>query len=74
MHDKHSTHNKLKQIAKETETDPLLSKLADIARNGWPNERNQVDQDCKMFWDYGDELTIEEGIIFKDYRAVIQRA
>ena len=40
---------------------------------GWPEERSQLPSDMKPYWDFRDELSVYDGIIFKGERVVIPK-
>ncbi len=61
----------LTEIVTETEKDHSLQKLRAIIEQGWPNTKSEVHPLCTQYWDFRDELTIEEGAIFKNDRIVI---
>jgi hypothetical protein len=56
---------KLQQIRNETADDPVLSKLREVEYQGWTATREQCPQSLYDFWNFREELTIENGLILK---------
>ena len=62
---------KLQQIRNETANDPTLSKLRNVIHQGWPTTREKCPQALHDYWNFREELTIEDGIILKQERIVM---
>ena len=62
---------KLQQIRNETADDPVLSKLREVVYQGWPAMREQCPQLLHDYWNFREELTIEDGLILKQERIVM---
>jgi hypothetical protein len=62
---------KLQQIRNETADDPVLSKLREVVYQGWPTTREQCPQLLLDYWNFREELTIEDGLILKQERIVM---
>ena len=56
------TQNKLKL---ETKQDQTLQKLISVMLEGWPTSRKDLPKELGIFWNYRDELTANDGIIYK---------
>jgi len=41
---------------------------------GWPLEKDQVDELAKEYWSYKEELSVEDGLLFKSDRIVVPRS
>ena len=65
---------KLEQLKEKTKNDTDLQNLSTLIFEGWPNERQQLTNEMKPFWDFRDELAIYDGIVFKGERVVIPKA
>jgi transposase InsO family protein len=65
------SEKRLKQLVEETRKDIVLQKLSRIQK--WPQNRWQVDPDLKPYFDFRDEITIIDGIVFKNERVVIPK-
>lgn len=62
---------RLQQIREETTNDPTLSTLRDAIYKGWPDKREKCPVVLHEYWNFREELTIEDGIILKGDRIVV---
>jgi len=51
-----------------------MSKLIPTIINGWPDTIQEVSEAIRSFWSFRDELSVEDGIVFKDDRVVIPQS
>ena len=65
------TPQRLSLIQKHTAEDNVLGELGQIIAKGWPNERQAVSPTIAPYFDDRDELSMQNGVIFKGERAVI---
>ena len=65
------SNQKCSEISTETEKDPQLKQLKSVILSGWPNLRKDCPRDVLDFWNYRDELTIMNEMIFKGEKIVI---
>ena len=65
---------RLSQLQKDTEQDPVMQTLKTTILTGWPTEREEVPVHITEFWTYRDELTLHNGILFKNQRLIIPKA
>lgn len=65
---------RLAQLQKATEQDPVIQTLKTTILMGWPTERKEVPVHVCMFWTYRDELTLHNGVLFKNQRLIIPKA
>jgi hypothetical protein len=56
---------KKKEMREETEKDPELKKLKEQILIGFPANKHQVDTDIRQYFQYNEELSVIDGIIFK---------
>ena len=68
------TEKRLEEIREETIYDSTLKQLSDIVPNGWPNERQKCPQEVRDYWNYRDELSVINGVVFKGTKIVIPKA
>nr|XP_029713688.1 uncharacterized protein K02A2.6-like [Aedes albopictus] len=61
----------MKEIVAKTEEDATLRELIEVIKAGWPNDPEEVDSVVKQYWNYRDELSTYEGLIFKGDRLLI---
>ena len=66
-----ATPTKLQQIRDETGRDPVLSLLKEMVFEGWPQKREECPQLLHGYWNFREELTIEDGLVLKGDRIVI---
>ena len=69
---------RLKNLREETAKDEELQILSDVIHEGWPetlSEAHNFDrrrrQVMELYWNSRDELTIEDGLVYKGHRLVI---
>ena len=65
------SHAHLEQIKRANETDPIMETLAETILSGWPNDKKDVDDNIRSYWDVRDQLTIQESLIFKGQQLVV---
>ncbi|XP_048239745.1 uncharacterized protein K02A2.6-like [Haliotis rufescens] len=63
--------DRLKQIRDEIKNDTEMTTLSNVILTGWPNERADCLQILNDYWNYRDELSIINGVIFKGNRVVV---
>ena len=59
------TEEKLQELKNATRNDNQLMALANTVQSGWPESRLQVPDCVRMFWNYRDEITVINGLIYK---------
>lgn len=62
---------RLRDIQNHTEKDETLQALKRIIIHGWPNDKVDVSITVRPYFGLRDELTVQNGIIFRGDRAVI---
>ena len=65
------TDNRLDRTRIATTADPTLNQLRHYIFHGWPLQKWQLPQPVQHYWNYPEELAIEDGLIFKAHRLVI---
>ena len=55
----------LLHLKEETHKDEVLSQLYILITNGWPTNKHQVPESISPYWSYRDELSIQDGVIYK---------
>ena len=58
-------------ISEETSKDPTLTLLRHYIHMGWPNDHRMLPQELHMFWNYREDLSMENGLITKGARLLI---
>ncbi|UYV80066.1 K02A2.6-like [Cordylochernes scorpioides] len=59
------------RIREETSSDPILCEVKKLILNGWPPNKNQTSMLTREYWNFREELTVQDGIILKNDRMVI---
>ena len=65
------TSTTLTEIQEATQMDAVYSILTPVIVKGWPHDKNCLHPLPQPYWQFRDELTVDEGIIFKSGRALI---
>ena len=68
------TSERLAQLQKATEQDPVMQTLKSTILVGWPDTREQVPISIREYWNFKEDLTLHNGILFKSQRIIIPRA
>ena len=55
----------IEQCKQATEVDPILSTVYQVVLRGWPSSRRHVPRIAKRYWDFRDELSIDDGLLLK---------
>ena len=66
-----ATDNWLDRTRIATTADPALNQLRHYIFHGWPLQRHQLPEQLQHYWNYREELAVEDGVIFKAHRLVI---
>ena len=61
----------LQKVKRATEEDQVLQNLASTIIRGFPDDKSQLEPDLKIYWPYRDELSAENGIVYRGVRVVI---
>ena len=64
----------LPRLQKTTEEDPVLQTLKNTILVGWPDRKEEVPLNIRDYWNFRGELTLHNGILFKNQRVIIPRA
>ena len=68
------TNQRLAQLQKATEQDPVMQTLKSTILVGWPETREQVRISIRDYWNFREDLTLHNGILFKSQRIIILHA
>ena len=78
VHEMHSHFNasplRIVQIREKTAKDVELAALREIISTGWPATRSECPTHLHGYWNYRDELGVEDGIIMKGTRIIIPQS
>lgn len=64
------TTERCKTLQSSTEELQILSK---VIKKGWPNDRNAINVEVQKYFPFREELTIQNGLIFKGDRIVVPK-
>lgn len=65
------TPERVKEIHRATEADHTMQKLKEYITEGWPKFITDVEEACKIYFKYKDELSTQNGNIFRNGRILI---
>ena len=65
------TADTLERIRTQTSKDPALSILNSVTVTGWPDERKSVPEEIRGFWSYREEITADNGVLFKLHQIIV---
>lgn len=66
--------SRLQDIRIATETDDDMTQLKKTIATGWPDDKCKLSPPVAVFFSYKDELTIDNGVIFRGERIVIPKS
>lgn len=58
-------------VAKQTICDPILSKIVQFVKSGWPVSVKNLDQCLKIFYDKRNEINLDNNILLWGHRVII---
>ena len=61
-------------IRKHTEEDHELQELIKVILTGWPEDKSQVLNSAVPYYNVRDELTVQNGVIFRGERVVVPKS
>ncbi|KAK0132248.1 hypothetical protein N1851_032926 [Merluccius polli] len=65
---------KLEEFRKETKNDVTLTKLTETVLNGWPETKSQAAKEIQVYWNFREEISVVDGILFKGERLIVPAA
>ena len=63
--------NDLDQTHEETRKDPTIKLLMHYILNGWPCDQRQLPQELHLYWNFREDLSVEDGIVTKGSRLLV---
>ncbi|VDH90162.1 Hypothetical predicted protein [Mytilus galloprovincialis] len=67
------TESRVKDIKLHSQDDESLQVLQTTVLHGWPIKREDTPSLAKPYFDFRDEITVQDGILFRGERAIIPR-
>ena len=68
------SEEKVKEFAAATKDEPALEKLKRVVLNGWPEERDQVDPELRPYWNYREEISVHDDLLYRSERLIVPAA
>ena len=65
---------RLQQFKHTSADDPVLTELRRIIQQGWPATKSEVTEFLHLYYDYRDELTTQDQLVFKGSQVVVPTA
>ena len=65
---------RLEMIRTATASDPVLSQLISQIQVGWPDRRQDVPPIIRCYFPFREELTVQDGLVFKYRRLMVPRS
>ena len=65
------TSERLVDLRRKTELDEGLQQLKHIIKIGWPETKEEVPSEIRRYFDFKEELSIQDGILFKGNRVIV---
>ena len=65
---------RLSQLQQSTGQDTALQTLKSTVLTGWPERREEVPVNIREYWNYRDELSVNNGVLFKGQKVIIPKA
>ncbi|PFX34821.1 Uncharacterized protein K02A2.6 [Stylophora pistillata] len=62
------THQQIKQC---TITDATLQSLMNMIMTGWPLTKEEIPVCIREYWNYKEELTVQEGVLYKRMKVIV---
>ena len=66
-----ATPARLEEIRDETNKDETLSHLKNLVYHGWPELFQECPKDLRDYWNYREDLSVENGLVLKGHRLII---
>ena len=61
----------MSQIREETVKDPSLMTLKKVVLGGWPSQKSEVPDEIRAYWDFRDEISVYDGVLFKSHQVIV---
>lgn len=64
---------RLSEIEEESKIDPEMNILRAYIADGWPESRHEIKDVVKAYYDYRDELSLDQGVLFRGEKVIIPK-
>ena len=68
------SNEKLEEFRKETTNAVTLTKLIETVLNGWPETKSQAAQEIRAYWNFREEISVVNGVLYKGERLIVPAA
>ncbi|XP_068703724.1 uncharacterized protein [Montipora foliosa] len=68
------TANTENQLREEKSKDTTLNTLYKVTVKGWPADRASIPESLRPYWNYRDELSVKNGIIYKGSQVMVPQS
>ena len=65
------TRTTWEQIRDRSRQDNSLQKLKETVMKGWPSEKVNAQPEVKEYWNYCDEIAVQDGVLYKGDRVIV---
>jgi len=62
------------QLQNATKADATLMELMLVVQQGWPDDRSLVPVSIRQYYTFRDEITVQNGVLFKGQRIIVPRS
>lgn len=59
------------ELQQATADDPVMQALTSIFQHGWPKSKEDLPTAVRQYWDYKDELSSVDGLLFRAQRLIV---
>ena len=68
------SEEKLRKLQMETANDAVLQNLKSVVLNGWPEYYCQIPDDLRPYWDFKEQISIYDNILFKGEKVIVPQS
>ena len=61
----------MNQFREETGKDPSLMALNKVVLGGRPSQKSEVPEQIRAYWDFRDEISVYNGVLFKSHKVIV---
>ena len=65
------SQTRLQELELATQSDPTLCSLSLTIHEGWPQSRKDCPKQLLEFWNFRQEISKEDGILYKAHRLIV---
>ena len=65
------SEDKWKELQQKTGEDTELQQLMSVTLTGWPEDRRQCPEGAKKYWNYREEISVYDNVLFKSDRIIV---